>query len=331
MSKTLRENPRLKRWCCHAFACACALTAGAPPAAAQAPQPQPAAPSQNGAPNRPLAPAPSYSIEGPYGPYSDLVPNSGQMSSANSPFAGLPNGQAPYAYPRYPAYAPAAPSYPVVPSYTPAYTPPPPPPPAYSQYPQPGPPPPIPHYAQPAAPPPQMRQIAAEPEDENENKSGNPAFGLITEMKAGILYHDAGVFGRNEERGADVDGEIRFLPWEFLNFMASPRPHFGFHINTAGDTSQVFTGLTWEWNFLPPFFADASFGLAVHDGAITTDALHTKELGSRVLFRESVEIGWNFYGPHNVSVLVDHVSHGTMLGPKNEGMDSLGVRYGYRF
>jgi lipid A 3-O-deacylase len=358
MSAILRQDRNLKRCCARALACLCALAAGSASAGAPPPQPQ-AAPPQNGAaPARPLPPASSYPIEGPYGPYSDLVPNTGQMSVANSPFANLPTRAAPYPsspYGGYPAYVPPppypvapypavpvytppyagapypaapvyTPPYPAVPAYTPAYTPQPPPPPAYSQYPAPAPAP-VPQYSPPAAKAP-PRQIAAEPDGE---ETGNPLFGLITEVKAGILYHDAGVFGRGEERGADADGEIRFLPWEWLDFMASPRPHLGFHINSAGDTSQVFTGLTWEWNFLPPFFADASFGLAVHDGAITTDALGTKELGSRVLFRESVEIGWNFYGPHSVSILVDHVSHGTMLGPKNEGMDSLGLRYGYRF
>jgi lipid A 3-O-deacylase len=352
MSAILRKDRNLKHCCARALACLCALVAGSAAAGAPPPQPQAALPQNGAGPARPLPPASSYPIEGPYGPYSDLVPNTGQMSVANSPFANLPSRAAPYpsspyggGYPAYvppqpPAYPaapypaipyPAAPypavPYPAVPAYTPAYTPQPPPPPAYSQYPAPAPAP-VPPYSPPAAKPPQPRQIAAEPEIA---EKGNPLFGLITEVKGGILYHDAGVFGRNEERGADADGEIRFLPWELLDFMASPRPHLGFHINSAGDTSQVFTGLTWEWNFLPPFFADASFGLAVHDGAITTDALHTKELGSRVLFRESVEIGWNIYGPHSVSVLVDHVSHGHILGSENEGMDSLGLRYGYRF
>ncbi|MFZ0693989.1 MAG: acyloxyacyl hydrolase, partial [Alphaproteobacteria bacterium] len=57
----------------------------------------------------------------------------------------------------------------------------------------------------------------------------------------------------------------------------------------------------------------------------------TKQLGSNVLSREAVELGWNFYGPHSVSILLDHVSQGHILAKENEGMNTLGLQYGYRF
>jgi hypothetical protein len=285
-----------------------------------------------------MAPAPSYVVEGPYGPYSDLVPNTGQVTTANTPFAGLPN--APYPYnpaAAAPAY-PVAP-YPAPPAYQPAYVPPPPPPvPAYSQYPQPAPGP-APQYAQ-GTPAPagvtakqqRVTQQQAEADEGADKKGGDPLWGYITEVKAGLLYHDAGVFGKHEERGADIDGEVRFLPSELLSFIGSPRPHLGFHANTAGDTSQFFGGITWEWFLLDALFADFSVGLSLNnDNGLTTDKPHTKELGSPILARFSGEIGWNFSGPHSISIIVDHVSQGTVINKENEGMDSLGVRYGYRF
>lgn len=171
-----------------------------------------------------------------------------------------------------------------------------------------------------------------EGESESDNKYPNPLLGIITQAEIGMAYHDAGVFGRNKEPGADVDGEIRFLPIDWLDFMASPRPHFGFHVNTSGATNQIFTGITWEFWFWDNFFIDPSFGLSFNDDCcLDHGPTNTKQLGSHVLFREAVDLGWNFSGPHSVSILLDHVSHGHILGSENEGLDTLGVRYGYRF
>ena len=78
-------------------------------------------------------------------------------------------------------------------------------------------------------------------------------------------------------------------------------------------------------------FVDFSLGFAVHNGNLNDNELGRKDLGSRVLFRESLELGWNFYNKDSISIILDHVSHGHLLADANEGMDSLGVRYGYRF
>ena len=75
-----------------------------------------------------------------------------------------------------------------------------------------------------------------------------------------------------------------------------------------------------------------AWGLSFNnDSKLTEESTNRKQLGSPVLFREALELGWNFYGPHSVSILLDHVSHGTMFNRKNEGLDDLGVRYSYRF
>lgn len=288
----------------------------------------------------PAAPAartfPTYPVEGPYGPYSDLVPNTGQMSTANTPYEQLPRSSYPYAPP------PAYPAYPTVPSYTPAYTPPPSAP-AGAVYPVATSPAPA-QYAQSATPArvagAPVRQAAIEsldtgngPASESENRYPNPLLGIITQAEIGFAYHDAGVFGRHKEPGGDFDGEIRFLPIEWLDFMASPRPHLGIHVNTSGATNQIFTGITWEFWFWDNFFIDPSFGLSFNDACCLDHGppADSKQLGSHVLFREAVDLGWNFSGPHSVSILLDHVSHGHILASENEGMDTLGIRYGYRF
>jgi hypothetical protein len=55
-----------------------------------------------------------------------------------------------------------------------------------------------------------------------------------------------------------------------------------------------------------------------------------KALGSRVLFHIPVEIGYRLDEHNSLSAYFEHMSNAYTVDP-NEGMDRLGVRYGYRF
>ncbi|MEE9299859.1 MAG: acyloxyacyl hydrolase [Alphaproteobacteria bacterium] len=160
-----------------------------------------------------------------------------------------------------------------------------------------------------------------------------PGFFGISELYVGALTHDTGVFGRSEEdSGPDIDLGVRFaaLRGEFWDLIAAPRPHLGLHVNTQGDTSQLFAGLTWTFELGYGVFVGADFGLAVHDGELRTSDDSTKELGLRVLFREAAEIGFRITDRNSVSVVLDHISNGG-LADENEGLDNFGLRYGYIF
>ena len=51
-----------------------------------------------------------------------------------------------------------------------------------------------------------------------------------------------------------------------------------------------------------------------------------------MLFREAVEIGWNFYGKDSISLRFDHISNANLWGEDtNEGLDTFGIVYSYRF
>ena len=155
---------------------------------------------------------------------------------------------------------------------------------------------------------------------------------IISELRLGILAHDHDIapFSRSEEGGIDTNFEILFISPHWLKELRSPRPHFGVSINTGGDTSQAYGGLTWEWRFWRQWFFDFSLGGAIHDGKITTTLIDRKELGCRVLFRESLDLGYIFAGRHSISAFFDHISN-AKLCEKNEGLETLGIRYGYRF
>src|SRR5438477_10314219 len=125
---------------------------------------------------------------------------------------------------------------------------------------------------------------------------------IVDEVKAGILAHDVGFLGHHLEKGPDVNLEMLFTPPDLLAVIGSPRPHVGADINTSGKTSDGYFGLTWGimllQNLFQPgdgLFANGSLGGAVHDGDPLTGAQQPpgrKLLGSRILFRESAELGY---------------------------------------
>lgn len=170
-----------------------------------------------------------------------------------------------------------------------------------------------------------IQTAAGGPQAESEGLGG-----ILSEVRVGVLKHDIGPFSRSEEEGIDGNIEFLFVSPRFLDVVWSPRPHVGMTINSGNDTNQAYFGLSWEFDVWRHLFAGFSFGGSVHDGETITDRTDKKELGCRLLFRESLEAGWRFAGHHAVTAFFDHISNGRLCD-KNEGLENLGVRYGYRF
>ena len=156
-------------------------------------------------------------------------------------------------------------------------------------------------------------------------------WGFISEIRVGALAHDIGPFSSNEEDViVDYNGELLFNSPGFLSFIWAPRPHLGFTLNTGGDTSQVYTGLTWEFDIWRSWFINFSLGGSLHDGEKRTTATNRKELGCHLLFRESFEVGYRFESGHSITGFLDHISNANICDA-NEGLETAGIRYGYRF
>jgi len=153
---------------------------------------------------------------------------------------------------------------------------------------------------------------------------------LVSELKLGVQTHDAGLFGPRDEDGVDINLEVLFVPLAPLAFIWSPRPHVGAHLNTAGDTSQLYFGLTWTFDLSDAFWIAFGGGGAVHDGKLSTRDGKDLQLGSAALFRWTVEAGITLAEHHRLSVMLDHVSNAGLVR-ENVGLDAVGVRYGYRF
>jgi lipid A 3-O-deacylase len=161
--------------------------------------------------------------------------------------------------------------------------------------------------------------------------AGRANDGIVSELRLGAMYHDAGVFGRNKEDDViDLNAEILFGSPRFLRFIWSPRPHLGVTY-APGDhtTSQVYFGLTWQYAFWRGAFVEGSLGGSVNDGSKEGSA-DEKALGCHLLFRESVSLGYTFDERHSLMVTLDHISN-ARLCDYNEGLDTVGVRYGFRF
>jgi len=160
---------------------------------------------------------------------------------------------------------------------------------------------------------------------------------IIDELKVGALGHDVAFFGDNIEHGPDVNVELLFVSPDILAMLGSPRPHIGADINTAGQTSDAYGGLSWQVSliqnlFLPGdyIFAQGSLGGAYQDGFTGTAPRGRKNLGSPVLFRESAELGYQITPTISVSAILDHISNAN-LARHNAGITSAGARIGFKF
>ena len=152
----------------------------------------------------------------------------------------------------------------------------------------------------------------------------------VNEVKLGVLYHDMdGLWsGFRREDGIDINGEIIFAP-KLDILWGSIRPVLGGSFNTAGDTSKAYADLRYQYEHGSGAFFGFGLGGAVHDGELHDTHEDRKALGTRFLFHTSLEAGYRFAGRHALSVYFDHISNAS-IGDENQGLDTLGLRYGYR-
>ena len=154
---------------------------------------------------------------------------------------------------------------------------------------------------------------------------------VLYEIKAGILAHDVDHLwsGSRKEDGIDFNAEVIFAKPRFFLRKGVIRPNLGASLNNRGDTSKIYAGAIYEIN-ADIWFLNLGLGAAWHDGETDRDDRQQKSLGARVLFRIPIEFGLTLNAHHRVSILFDHVSNADLADP-NEGLDTLGLRYGFRF
>ena len=122
-----------------------------------------------------------------------------------------------------------------------------------------------------------------------------------------------------------------------LSVMLDHLSNAGLALNTAGATNYAYAGLTWRgrpwrrWLALPEgLFVAGSLGGGIHDGHLNSGPPDRKLLGSRLLFRESVEAGYQLTRRVSLSVMLDHLSNADLAVP-NQGLTNFGARIGVTF
>jgi lipid A 3-O-deacylase len=169
-----------------------------------------------------------------------------------------------------------------------------------------------------------------------------PLWDVISEVRFGLLSHDIKFPNRHKfrapnpfenryESGVNINPEVVFLSPDILDVLWAPRPHVGVAVNTDQDTNYVYTGLGWDTSWENNVFLGGFWGLAAHDGKLTNGNPDKIEFGSKVLFRLGGELGWRWDGYNGVSLIWEHMSNAGVIDEKNQGIDSLGIRYSYRF
>lgn len=158
------------------------------------------------------------------------------------------------------------------------------------------------------------------------------ASGLVRELKLGILHHDtpdmwSGFQVENSQAAINIEAVLSPAV-QFLGGTISPV--IGASIATGGGTSNVYLDARWHYTFSNGVFFGVGIGGTVHDGQLNLDDVNRKALGSRLLFHIPAEIGYRFDNNNSVSLYFEHISNaGT--ADFNEGLDRIGIRYGYTF
>lgn len=158
------------------------------------------------------------------------------------------------------------------------------------------------------------------------------ADGLVQELRLGILDHDVPDLWsgfRAEPNSVDINVEALLSPSVPL-LGGTVRPALGGTINTVGATSHAYVDARWQYEMPSGVFLGFGLGGAIHNGQLQFDDWDRKALGSRVLFHIPIEIGYRFGAHSSLSAYFEHTSNAFIVEP-NEGLDRLGIRYGYRF
>ncbi|WP_460450731.1 acyloxyacyl hydrolase [Alsobacter sp. SYSU BS001988] len=159
-----------------------------------------------------------------------------------------------------------------------------------------------------------------------------PANPFLSEFRVGGFAHDP---WSPESGSVDVNAELLFAKPIVLNdplwnsFV--PRPHLGATINTQGDTSHVYAGLTWTFEVTQRIFFETSFGGSFNNGtAGPVTPVGRSAMGCHAAFRESASLGYRITENLSVMGTVEHVSNSGICSD-NRGLTNVGMRVGYSF
>jgi lipid A 3-O-deacylase len=131
---------------------------------------------------------------------------------------------------------------------------------------------------------------------------------IVSEMKVGVLVHDAPIFGDQRGHGTDVNAELQFVSPVLASWIADVSPGSAAEYRHRREHVRLHQ---------PDLFRP------------DLDGSHAS-LGSNVLFRPSAELVYWFNPRGNVSIYFEHSSNAG-LASDNTGLDNIGVRLSVAF
>ncbi len=164
---------------------------------------------------------------------------------------------------------------------------------------------------------------------------------LVEEVRLGIVAHDV---VDHAEDGPQISVEALFKSPDFLSVVFSPRPYVYGSFSTQGYTNLVATGLNWSFEPADRLRFEGAFGISYNDGVddivdlppddpVRIETAATRALlGSEWLFHTRLGADYAVTDRWAVGVYYEHFSHGQILASgRNQALDEVGVRIGYRF
>ena len=151
------------------------------------------------------------------------------------------------------------------------------------------------------------------------------------EIFGGIYIHGVDTpltLGGDPEDGVDFQ-----LGWRGDRIGRTPlQPYVFGALNSAGDTSYAVAGLSAK--FGDRVYVRPGLGLAVHTGSDQEfdDPFNDKvEFGSRILFAPEIAVGMRVSPRVTAEASLVHLSHATLFGGQNPGIDNVGIRVNFAF
>lgn len=154
---------------------------------------------------------------------------------------------------------------------------------------------------------------------------------MANEIFGGVYVHGVDTpltLGGDPEDGVDLQ-----LGWRGGRIGGTPlQPYVFGALNTSGETSYAVAGLSAK--FGESFYIRPGLGLAVHTGSTSdfNNPFNDKvEFGSRILFAPEVGIGVRVSPRVTAEASWVHLSHATIFGGQNPGIDNIGLRVNFAF
>lgn len=151
------------------------------------------------------------------------------------------------------------------------------------------------------------------------------------EVFGGLYVHGVDTpltLGGSPEGGVDVQLGYRGGP---IFGTTKLEPYAFGALNSQGDTSYAAAGVSWK--FGDRFYVRPGLGLAFHTGSSRKfdDRSNDRiEFGSRILFAPELGIGARINQRLTIEASWVHLSHATLFGGQNPGIDNIGARLNWK-